>query len=215
MQFIKQFDPAFGREFIARVRYPPEVAHDATAVTAMRQDQGDLVRSSQSTLEVVTEALQQVAKAIDGGLPACVDQGHCGLAASTAAIRGIAVTRSIVRARMRVHRVYFRHGRAWPFYPLTPRASANVKTATLANFGAKFRTRSARRANDSSPMTLFYFRVRRFQSSGVVFDPHTIITRRGSVLSLFATACTVFSDFGGIARPSGVRNQELLRIPIL
>jgi hypothetical protein len=35
------------------------------------------------------------------------------------------------------------------------------------------------------------------------------------VLSLFATACTVFSDFGGIARPSGVRNQELLRIPIL
>ena len=41
----------------------------ATAVTAMRQDQGDLLRSSQSAPEVVIESLQHVAKAIDGSLP--------------------------------------------------------------------------------------------------------------------------------------------------
>jgi hypothetical protein len=131
MQLIQQCDPAFGREFIAHVSCPPELAHQATAVTAMRQDQGDLLRSSQSAPEVVIEALQQVAKAIDGGLPAYVDQGHGGSAASRAVIRGIAVIRFIVRALMRVHWVYVPHRRAWPSYPLMLRASANVKTATL------------------------------------------------------------------------------------
>jgi hypothetical protein len=128
----------------------------------MRQDHGDLLRSRQSTQEVVIEALQQVAKAIDGSLPAYVDQGHCGSAASAAAIRGIAVTRFIVRALMRVHWVYVPHARAWPFYPLTPRGSANVKTATLvkARLWRKILDASrASRANASSPMTLFYFRV--------------------------------------------------------
>jgi hypothetical protein len=69
----------------------------------MRQDHGDLLRSSQSTQEVVIEALQQVAKAIDGGLPAYVDQAHSGSAASEAVIREIAIIRFIVRALMRVH----------------------------------------------------------------------------------------------------------------
>jgi hypothetical protein len=69
MQLIEQCDPAFGREFIAHVSCPPELAHQATAVTAMRQDQGDLLRSSQSAPEVVIESLQHVAKAIDGSLP--------------------------------------------------------------------------------------------------------------------------------------------------
>src|ERR1019366_6524769 len=94
VQFIEQCDPAFGREFIAHVSYPPEVAHVATAVTAMRQDHGDLLRCSQSTQEVVIEALQQVAKAINGGLPAYVDQAHSGSAASEVVIRGIAITLS-------------------------------------------------------------------------------------------------------------------------
>jgi hypothetical protein len=52
---------------------------------------------------VLIEALQQVAKAIDGGLPAYVDHAHSGSAASEAMIRGIAIIRFIVRARMRVH----------------------------------------------------------------------------------------------------------------
>jgi hypothetical protein len=60
----------------------------------MRQDHGDLLRSSQSTQEVVIEALQQVAKAIDGSLRAYVDQGHSGSAAFAAMIRGIAITLS-------------------------------------------------------------------------------------------------------------------------
>jgi hypothetical protein len=58
----------------------------------MRQDHGDLLRSSQSTLEVVIEALQQVAKTIDGSLRACVDQGHSSSAAFAAVIRRIAFT---------------------------------------------------------------------------------------------------------------------------
>jgi hypothetical protein len=112
VQFIEQCDPAFGREFIAHVAYSPEVAHVATAVTAMRQDHGDLFGSSQSTQEVVIEVLQQVAKAIDGSLPAYIDQAHSGSPASEGVIRGIAIIRFIVRALMRVHQVYVPHGGA-------------------------------------------------------------------------------------------------------
>jgi hypothetical protein len=78
VQFIEQCHPALGGEFIARVSCPPEVAHRATAITAIRQDHGYLVRSSQSTQEVVIEAVQEVAKAINGSLPACFDQGRSG-----------------------------------------------------------------------------------------------------------------------------------------
>jgi hypothetical protein len=72
----------------------------------MRQDHGDLLGSSQPTQEVAIEALQQVPKAIDGGLPAYVDQGHSGSARSAAVLPGIAITRFIVRGLMGVHWVY-------------------------------------------------------------------------------------------------------------
>jgi len=51
----------------------PDGAHHATAVAAMRQDQGHLVGSSHSTPEVVIGVVRQVAKAIDGSLPAGVE----------------------------------------------------------------------------------------------------------------------------------------------
>jgi hypothetical protein len=112
VQFIEQCNPAFGGEFIARVSCPPEVAHDATAVTAMRQDHGYLVRSSGSAQEVVIEPVQQVAKAIDGSLPAYVAQSRSGSAASAAVIREITITRFIARALKRVHWVYVAHSDA-------------------------------------------------------------------------------------------------------
>jgi hypothetical protein len=112
VQFIEQCHPALGGEFIARVSCPPEVAHHATAIAALRQDYGYLVRSSQSTQEVVIEAVQEVAEAKDGSLPACFDQGRPGSAASAAAIRGIAIARIIVRTLKRVHWVYVAHGGA-------------------------------------------------------------------------------------------------------
>jgi hypothetical protein len=40
----------------------------------MRQDHGDLVRSSEAALEVVIQVMKQVAKAIDGCLPADIDE---------------------------------------------------------------------------------------------------------------------------------------------
>jgi hypothetical protein len=103
VQLIEQSHPTFGGEFIARASCPPEVAHHATAVAAARKNQGYLVRSSQSTHEMVVEVVQQVTKAIDSSLPAYVDQGRSGWAACATVMPGIAITRFIVRALMQVH----------------------------------------------------------------------------------------------------------------
>jgi len=76
----------------------------------MRQDHSYLIRSGHSTQKVVIKAVQQVAKAIDGSLPARFGQARSSSSASAAVIRGITVKRFNNRALKRIHWVYVGHG---------------------------------------------------------------------------------------------------------